>query len=204
MPKNDDFDNFLTQLGADPVLNCVMYYPHPFTDGGLIVVYKQKNENWLKSLGAAEAGRQRYLPRLQLHCHTPATLGQLSNPGMFTPPLQINEMPHLPYWLAARGRCLWGADLRQAVRPFPRPDILLAGHIEGCFDYLRRYGILMNLVQGRYLQLAQLLRREMVCLMGTALLVAGVWDVSWEPRRTNTKRRIRSIWLPAGMSRRWR
>ncbi|MCB0007968.1 MAG: hypothetical protein KDE04_16000, partial [Anaerolineales bacterium] len=65
------------------------------------------------------------------------------------------------------------------VQPFPEPAMLLAGHVEGCFDYLRRYGILMSLVQERYAQLAQLLQREMACLLGTALLVAGVWDVSW-------------------------
>ncbi|MCA9987516.1 MAG: hypothetical protein KDE59_24575 [Anaerolineales bacterium] len=179
MPNKDEFDNYLTQLGSDPALNCVMYYPHPFTEGGLILVYDRKGEQWLKQVSAAEASRQRHLPRLQLHCHTPATLGQLSNPGMFTPPLQINEMPHLPYWLAARGRCLWGADLRHLVQPFPEPAMLLAGHVEGCFDYLRRYGILMSLVQERYAQLAQLLQQEMACLLGTALLVAGVWDVSW-------------------------
>ena len=96
---------------------------------------------------------------------------------MFAPPLSVNEFPHLPYWLRAKGAVLWGADFREQVRPYPQPAHLLAGHIEGCYDYLRRYGILMSLVQAAYDQIGHMIRREMQHLMGTALLTKEVWDI---------------------------
>ena len=99
---------------------------------------------------------------------------------MFAPPLAVNEYPHLPHWLSANGEILWGADFREHVKPYPHPAHLLAGHIEGCYDYLRRYGILMSLVQGAFDPLGQMLYREMQHLMGTALLTKGVWDIQRE------------------------
>ena len=97
---------------------------------------------------------------------------------MFAPPLAVNEFPHLPYWLRAKGSCLQGIDRRSEITPYQHPENLLACHIEGCFDYLRRYGVLMSLVGREYDSLAYLLLREMQHLLGTALLTVGVWDIT--------------------------
>ena len=115
---------------------------------------------------------------LSLHCLRRRELFQLSLPGLFGPPLQVNERTHLPYWLKYKGVVLAGVDLRHEVSLPTAPTLLLAGHIEGCMDYLRRYGILTSLIHNENEALVNMLAQEMKYLMGTALLLHAVWDVS--------------------------
>ena len=151
-----------------------MSYSHPFTKGGLILVFPNQVDDWLFHVGAAYAASL----SLTLHCVRQRELYQLSLPGMFVPPLQVNERPLLPYWLQHRGTVLYGEDLRSEIRPFSPPQLLLSGHIEGGMDYLRRYGILTAMIHRQYPQLVGMLEREMRHLMSTALLIHQVWDIS--------------------------
>ena len=149
-------------------------YPHPFTKGGVIFVFPDDVDAWLQHVGAAYALA---LPGT-LHCLRRRELFQLSLPGMFVPPLQVNERPLLPYWLQHRGEVLVGDDIRGEIRPFSPPHLLLAGHVEGCMDYMRRYGIMTAMIHKQHGPLIGMLEREMRYLMSTALLMHQVWDVS--------------------------
>lgn len=167
-------ERFVAQYCAHRPVESVLTYPHPFTKGGMIIVFADDSSAWLEYLTAAyQLG-----PPLPLRCLRRRELPQLSLPGMFAPPLQVNERPHLPYWLQHRGQIWFGEDLRPDIRPFSPPHLLLAGHIEGCMDYLRRYGILTAMIHQQYAQLVGMLTREMCYLMATALLIHQVWDVS--------------------------
>ncbi|WP_420643759.1 hypothetical protein [Candidatus Leptofilum sp.] len=168
-------DTFAQQHGRSAEVESLLYFPHPFTDGGIIVVYQDDVRDFLGSVADVYATTP---PTYSLRCLRKRELFQLSLPGLFAPPLQVNEQPHLLYWLNHKGVVLAGKDLRSAVMPQTDPKILLAGHIEGCMDYLRRYGVLMSLIHGKDEALAAMLAQEVNYLMGTALLLHGIWDIS--------------------------
>ena len=166
---------FSQQFSNNENIESIMQYPHPFTDGGIVLVCRDDTVDFLDLLAAAYAAQP---ASLALHCLRRRELFQLSLPGLFAPPLQINERPHLPYWLKHKGTVLAGIDLRQEVELTVEPHVLLAGHIEGCLDYLRRYGILTSFVHNNSAALVKMLTQEMQYLMATALLQYGVWDIS--------------------------
>ena len=171
----ESLEKFGQYYGRTPQIESILYYPHPFTDGGIIVVYEDEVNDFL----AQTAEVYTLAPNsLSVYCLRRRELYQLGLPGLFGPPLQVNERPHLLHWLKHKGTVIAGADLRDAVEPHADPHTLLAGHIEGCMDYLRRYGVLMSLIQEQDEALAAMLVLEMKHLMGTALLLHGIWDIS--------------------------
>ncbi len=168
---------FAQQYGRIHPVESILHYPHPFTNGGIIIVFPDDLPNYLENVADAYAAAP---SSYTLHCVRQKELFLLSLPGLFAPPLEINEQPHLPYWLQHKGVVLMGTDLRAKIVPQTDPRMLLAGHIEGCMDYLRRYGVLMSLIQEKDDALAIMLGQEMKYLMGTALLTKGVWDIALE------------------------
>ncbi len=168
---------FAEQFGGDhtPAVECVLYYPHPLTMGGLILVFADAADDLINLIGEAH---QKAPSGFSLHCLRHRELPQLSLPGIFAPPFSVNERPHLPYFLHHKGAVLFGRDCRQAIQPTADPGALLAGHIEGCMDSLRRYGILPALLREKYDKVATMLERETIHLMSTALLLHNQWDVS--------------------------
>ncbi len=168
----------VNNLSPDPRIASILAYPHPLTEGGLVVICHDHAPDWLQLVGTVYRARP---AGMSLFCLRHRELPQLSRPGIFAPPHQVNELPHLPYWLKHRGRVLAGQDLRPDV-PWPGfdPALLLAGHIEGCRDSFRRYALLPALSAGRYRQLIALVTAEARHLMATALLWRGYWDVSLE------------------------
>ena len=166
---------FAERFGRHPAVESLLYYPHPFTPGGVIVVCRDDAQAFLALVAAVY---DQAPPAFSRHCVRRRELFELSLPGLFAPPLQVNERPHLPYWLKHKGAVLGGADWREEVRPATDPRVLLAGHVEGCMDYLRRYGILTTLMYEKHGELVAMLAQEMKYLMGTALLIHRVWDVS--------------------------
>lgn len=152
----------------------ILYYPHPFTPGGIILVFANEVDEWSQQLAIV----YEMAPPLSIHCLRQREIFQLSQPGLFAPPLRVNERPHLPYWLQHRGEVLYGADMRSEIRPFSPATTLLSGHIEGCMDYLRRYGVMTSLISKEFERIWPMLNQEMYYLMATALLIYQVWDVS--------------------------
>ncbi|MCA9979073.1 MAG: hypothetical protein KC413_25100 [Anaerolineales bacterium] len=166
---------FLEQLAVEkrPFLS-ILSYPHPFTAGGIILVAADDTPDLLSMIGEAH----RLLPPgLSLHCVRQRELFQLSLPGLFAPPFVVNERPFLVHWLQHKGQVLGGDDCRHLIQPPATPRRLLAGHLEGCRDSLRRYGILPALLRQKYADLLTMLEQEMLRLMGTAVLLHNQWDI---------------------------
>jgi hypothetical protein len=162
-------------LNHSPRVESVLYYPHPLTEGGLIVVLANDTGDLLDLVGTAH---QKAPPGLSLHCLRHRELFQLTLPGIFAPPFSVNERPHLSYFLKYKGAVLFGQDCREVIQPTADPNTLLIGHIEGCMDSLRRYGILPALLRREYDELAAMLEQELIHLMSTALLLHNQWDIS--------------------------
>ncbi len=154
-------------------LYSIFYYPHPFTDGGFVIVLKEDTIDFLACTGTIYANAT---TGYSLHVLRTNELDMLSAPGMFAPPMQINEKPHLPYYLKYKGECLYGEDICNQIL-LPDTQYLLTSHIEGCYDYLRRYGILSSLISQKYTSLVKALEREAHMLMSTAVLTKGIWEI---------------------------
>jgi len=155
------------------MLQSILYYPHPFTDGGFVVILERDATNFLRTASHVYAAVP---PGYSLHVLRSSEMDMLAAPGMFAPPLQINEKPHLPYYLKYRGECLYGRNLFDQV-PLPDTTHLLTSHIEGCYDYLRRYGTLSFIIHQKFAQLSTLLDQESLLLMATAVLTKGYWEI---------------------------
>ncbi len=173
--QNTGFSTFIEPcVKALPnALYSIFYYPHPFTDGGFVVVVEEDVTDFLGCAGTIYAEA---LPGYSLHVLRTNELDMLTAPGMFAPPMQINEKPHLPYYLKYKGECLYGQDICDQVS-LPDPHFLLTSHIEGCYDYLRRYGILSSLISQKYKSLIEALDWEAKALMATAVLTKGIWEI---------------------------
>lgn len=190
-------------LNYSPMVESVLHYPHPLTGGGLIVGLTNDASDLIDLVGAVY---QEAPPGLSLHCLRHRELFQLALPGIFAPPFSVNERPHLPYFLKHKGSVLFGQDWRGAIQPTTDPGVLLIGHIEGCMDSLRRYGILPALLQRKYDELAAMLRQELIYLMSTALLLHNQWDINlanlpdlfWQ---YFPDERLNEIWRQFGKSR---
>lgn len=157
---------------ADALLN-ITYYPHPFTTGGFVVILDSEAINFLEMSGVVYA----HLPSgYAVHVLRENELDLLSAPGMFAPPLHINEKPHLPFYLRYRGVCLYGRNYCEEIL-LPDTTYLLKSHIEGCFDYLRRYGIVSSMINQKFHALVALLENETSLLIATAVLTKGQWEV---------------------------
>ena len=81
-------------LNHSPMVESVLYYPHPLTEGGLIVVLANDTGDLLDLVGEVY---QQAPSGLSLHCLRHRELFQLTLPGIFAPPFSVNERPHLPY-----------------------------------------------------------------------------------------------------------
>lgn len=172
---NETVASFVEGVLADErPLRSILSYPHPFTPGGVILVGEDDDPDWLGLIGRVHAILP---PGLSLYCLRQQELFQLSLPGLFAPPFVVNERPFLPHWLQHKGRVWWGEDVRPLVKPTVEPRFFLAGHLEGCRDALRRYGILPALLRQKYDSLWGMLQQEMLRLMGTAVLLHNHWDI---------------------------
>ena len=163
---------FVNQHPED--VESILYYPHPFARGGLVLVFKDEVE-FLPDLISDAYGE---LPQgISLYCLRSSELFELSLPGLFMPPMIINERPHLAFCLKHKGILLYGRDIRNEIDAPPNPKMLLEAHIEGCLLYLRDHGILRWLERGTYETLIRELDAQLRHLMATALLAYNVWDV---------------------------
>lgn len=154
-------------------LQSISYYPHPFTNGGFVVIMEKEVTGFFETASHVYAA----VPSgYSLHMLRASEIDMLTAPGIFVPPLQINEKPHLPYYLKYKGENLYGRNFYDEVT-LPDTTHLLASHIEGCYDYLRRYGILSFIIHQKFMQLGSLLDRESLLLMATAVLTKGYWEI---------------------------
>jgi|GEM_PF-1939734 len=174
--------DFATRLGfyLRNRLESVIFYPHPFTAGGVVVVFKDGAGDLHKLL--PEVAMSGPPPGLSLHCLRREELFELALPVEFrlVPPHAVNEYSHLAYWLRHKGVVLHGRDVRAEVGLPAEPRLLLTTHIDSCMNSLRSHLILSYLLDGRYEALVTELDAQMRYLMAAALLARGVWDVTFE------------------------
>lgn len=175
----------------------VVRYEHPFTQGGLVIVFDDGESDVLGLIG--EVYRHGPPPGLSLHCLRREELFQLSTPGIFTLPLEVNEHPHLPFYVRHKGVVLFGHDIRGEVEPHADARVLLDNHIEGCMTNFRTLGIMSWLHRRQYLRLVGELDKQLRYLMATALLVRGEWEVEFDslPQRFDARfadARLKATW----------
>ncbi|MET0621842.1 MAG: hypothetical protein ABW250_02570 [Pyrinomonadaceae bacterium] len=171
-------DKLIAALGKD--LHCLVYYPHlipskkfphPFTVGGLVVVFNDDVQSTVELILKAHAAAP---PDMSLHCLRRSELPELSLPA-FTWLDMVNKHVRLPYLLRHKGVVLYGEDVRRLIS-LPAPDVLLNLHVEACRHFVRNHMILGWLATGNYAALVNKLDWQIRCLMATALLSHGLLD----------------------------
>jgi hypothetical protein len=176
-----------------------LYYPHPLSNGGLVVVFHNQVESMLDLVAEAFA----CVPLdLSLHCLRRAELFELSLPT-FTWLHVLNRRIHLAHCLKQRGTVLYGPDLRDEIPPPPDPRLLLTLHLESCMHFMRNHAILGLLASDDYLELLKRTDWQMKCLMLTALLLRGEWASTFDailPRfqRAYQDEEINDLWKEFG------
>jgi hypothetical protein len=155
----------------------ILYYPHPFTKEGLVIVFKREAgfvpDLISKVYSAAPLNvSQHYLRRDELF--------ELSIPGQFLTirPGTLNEHPHLAYWLKYAGVVLYGRDVRDELVIPDNPRAVLKIHLERCIFYLRNNCVLHLLMSRKYIALIKELDLHLRHLMATALLIHHEWEVT--------------------------
>ena len=159
-------------------LESLMYYPHPFSTGGFVIVFRDDVNALLDCISGVY---QSAPPRgLSIHCLRKSELFELALPGVYLLPSRVDEHEHLALYLMNKGQVLFGLDLREQI-PVPNNyGVMLENHLEACKLHLRPHVLLRWLASKKYLLLIDEIDNQFRYLMGTALLAHGVWDVTME------------------------
>ena len=154
-------------------LESLVYYEHPLTAHGVVVVARNRVESYpdllariYRALSAVAA----------IHCLRWRDLFFLALPGTSSPPY-LDDQPHLAYCVKYRSVLLHGRDCRPEV-PLPaQPRLFLLEHLRGCRHYFRIH-YLQRLVQKGYRELVVEILEEARRLMSTALMGdRGGWQI---------------------------
>lgn len=148
-------------------------FTHPLTGRGVFVLFDSHVSNFTEQVGVI----YQLFDNRSVYCLRPNELFQLWQPGVFAPPFQVNEYPHLPFYLRHKGELIVGEEMRSQIKLPHCDQTLLWWHIEACRDSLRRYGILPLLFEEKYGKLVKVLRSEVAHLMATALLTKREWEI---------------------------
>lgn len=154
----------------------LLYYPHPFTRGGFVVVHEKERGEVVDLIAKAY---QSVPPDFSLHCLRRAELFELALPVYSWLPI-INNHMHVSYCLKHRGTVLHGIDLRTEVSLPSNSRVFLDTNIAVCMHFLRTFYILNFLMRREYQKLIETLDLQIRYLMAAALLLRDVWDVSSE------------------------
>ena len=154
----------------------ILYYPHPFSNGGLVVVFRDHEKSVVDLIIEAFKCVQ---PDFSLHCLRRAELFELSLPS-FTWLHVLNRRTHLAHCLKYRGLVLHGEDVRAEIPSPPEPRLLLSLHLEASAHFMRNHAILGTLMRGSYVDLLKRIDWQFKCLMSTALLLHDEWDMQAE------------------------
>jgi hypothetical protein len=176
----------------------LLYYPHPFTGPGLVVVVNA-NVRFVPNLIAEVYSC--VPPGMPFYCLRSNELFHLSIPGQFIDGMAsaLNDHPHVAFWARHKGAILYGRDIRdQIILPVKRREFLFI-HIERCYFYLRNMAVLYLLTKHKYGALINELDKHLRHVMATALLLHDEWEVSAEdvPARFEQKfsdDQLQQIW----------
>ncbi|HEV2855907.1 MAG TPA: hypothetical protein VHC97_24170 [Thermoanaerobaculia bacterium] len=171
--------DLVREAGSD--LESVLYYLHPFSVCGLVVVVSDRATCFPGLLARIHRSLP---PRLSLHSLRRRELFHLALPGVSSPP-HLDEQPHLAHCAKLRSALLHGCDCRPEI-PLPsRPGLFLRSRLRGCRNHFRTHVILGLLWKRDYRRLIQALLDEGRHLLSVALMGAGGWrlDLAEAPAR---------------------
>ncbi len=164
--------NLARDLGRD--LESAIYFEHPFTSPGLLLVVRDEVEGFPDLLARVYRALP---PGLKIACLRRRELFELALPGFAAPPLGLDEQPHLAHCVKFRSALLHGVDCRPEV-PLPAdPGLFLRAHIRACRRFFRSHAILALLVRRRYQTLVEEIAGEARRLMSIALAGDEGWKV---------------------------
>lgn len=173
-PVREFASRVIERLGEK--VESVTAYSHPFTKGGLVVVFKD-DAGFVPDLIAAVYGCEP--PPVTLYCLRSAELFQLSYPGVFGWPNPLEEKPLLAYQLKYKGVVIHGRDIREEVTIPADPMPLLEAQVQRCRQFIRNWA-LDQFRRRNYQGIIKEAERQTRYLMAIALLTRGEWDVSPE------------------------
>lgn len=162
----------LVETASDD-LESVLYYEHPLTACGLVVVVSDRAAPHVDVLGRIY--RVLLAQALRIHCCRRRDLFQLALPGSSNPPA-VDDQPHLAHCAKYRSVLLHGRDCRPEI-PLPaQPALFLLAHVRGCRHHMRPQ-YLKRLLNREHRMLVEELVAETRRLLSTALLGAGGWQI---------------------------
>jgi|SRR5262249_24972443 len=173
----EQIEDFASRVvaGMGDRLESIAYYPHPFTNGGLIIVPKD-DVKFIPDLMSEVY--QRNPPPIMLYFLRRSELFQLSATGVFGWTMPLEEKPHLPYWLKNRGIVLYGRDIRDEIELPHDPSSFLEIHLQRIKHCIRNW-VLEQLSRKNHKAIVKEMERQVKYLMATALLSKhGEWEYS--------------------------
>ncbi len=159
--------------GARGDLESLLYYEHPLTVHGVIVVARDRVGSYPDLLARIY---RTLLAVPAIHCLRWRDLFVLALPCSSAPPF-LDDQPHLAYCVKYRSALLHGRDCRPEV-PLPaQPRLFLQEHLRGCRHYFRAH-YLQRLLKAAYRELVREILEEARRLMSTALMGdRGGWQI---------------------------
>ena len=164
----------IARLGEQ--IESITAYSHPFTKGGLVIVFPEKN-GFLPDLISVVYGCEP--PPITLYCLRSTELFQLSFPGVFGWPNPLEEKPLLAYYLKFKGVVIYGRDIRDEVMIPDDPMALLELQVQRCKQFIRNW-TMDQFRRRNYLGIIKEAEKQTRYLMAIALLTRNEWDVALE------------------------
>jgi hypothetical protein len=173
-PVREFASRVMARLGEQ--IESITAYSHPFTKGGLIIVFKD-DVGFVPDLISVVYNCEP--PPITLYCLRSAELFQLSFPGVFGWPYPLEEKPLLAYRLKFKGVVIYGRDISDEVTIQSDSMPLLEAQVQRCRQFIRNWS-LDQLRRRNYLDIVKETKRQISYLMAIALLTRGEWDVAAE------------------------
>jgi hypothetical protein len=173
-PVREFASRVIARLGEQ--VESITAYTHPFTRGGLVIVFKD-DAGFVPDLISAVYNCEP--PPVTLYCLRRAELFQLSLPGVFGWPNPLEEKPLLAYRLKFKGVVIHGRDISDAIVIRDDTMPLLEAQVQRCRQFVRNWS-LDQFRRRNYLGIIKETERQIRYLMAIALLTRGEWDVAPE------------------------
>jgi hypothetical protein len=154
-------------------VSSIMTYPHPFTNGGSVVVFDD-TESPYSHLHATVINADP--PKGEMHIVKKGDLFLLSVPTFN--PLAPLDYPHMVYFLKNKGRLIHGEDLRKLIHAPSCMDSMLIYLLDITACWFRDHIILHDLPAKAYTSFVDAIDTRLRFLMSITLLCQkGKWDV---------------------------
>jgi hypothetical protein len=171
----DQVTQFAERLTTDSCnIDSILTYPHPFTSGGLVVVFSDAAGSYSQLYATVICATP---PAGELHIVKRNDLFLLSVPNGNNP-LAPPDYPHMVFFLRNRGQLVYGEDLREHISAPSCIEPMLTYLLDITACWFRDHRILHDLQTHAYASLVDAIDSQLRFLMAIALLCrTGQWDV---------------------------